>query len=163
MERSKNPANSVAALVAVLGSEIVRPLRMQKFSTRGTRASSHAKGESPKLSFWLSNKAMHLMVTPAISQTPKLTSWFPICLHPIRRHLMYTPIRQSKRRASQSTGQSALQSTAKSPSPRPKLPRMLLSIDRQAARQSLRKNVPMYGASSFTQTCYLLSPFVDFT
>merc|ERR1711918_301855 len=125
---------------------------MQKLSTRGTGASSHAKGESPKLSFWLSNNAMHLLVTPAISQTPRQK----------RRYLMYMPRHQSKCRASQSMNQLCLQPTSKTPSPTRKLLRILLSIN-QAARQSMRESLVIYGASSSTQACYFSSPCIDLT
>merc|ERR1712224_148583 len=61
----KNPANSVVAPVAVLGSETVGLLGTQKLSTHGTRAFRLAKHDSPKRSFWVSsattsnNIAMH--------------------------------------------------------------------------------------------------------
>ena len=167
---SKNPANSVVAPVAVLGSETVGLLGTQKLSTHGTRAFRLAKHDSPKRSFWVSsattsnNIAMHLLVTvmPAMLQTLQQTSWPPIWLHQTRRHLMYMPRHQSKHRSSQSIGQLALLSTVKSLTPRPKPPWILLPFNRRAARQSSRQSVPTYGASLSASACYLPSLCVDF-
>merc|ERR1712048_41424 len=94
----------------------------------------------------------------AMLQTPPQTSWPP---HQTRRHLMYMPKRQPKCRSSLSVGQLTSQSTVKSPTPRPKLSRILLPLHRQAVRQSSRLSVAVYGAPSSTRACYLSSPCID--